>query len=61
MADFVSENNEKSLQFARQNVQKNKLQQRIKLLQTSAESPLLPLDQMKLEMCISPVLPPVQH
>lgn len=40
---------EKSLQFAGQNVQANELQNRIKLLQTRATDPLLPLDKMKLE------------
>jgi len=37
---------EKSLQFARQNVQANGLQNRIKLLQTQPSDPLLPLDKM---------------
>jgi len=45
----IKDTDEKSLQFARQNVQINKLQQRIKLLQAKADGPLLPLDQMGLE------------
>ncbi|TAQ89711.1 hypothetical protein B7494_g1974 [Chlorociboria aeruginascens] len=40
---------EKSLQFARENVQINGLQNRIKLLQTRPDGPLLPLDILKFE------------
>ncbi|PVH88060.1 DUF890 domain protein [Cadophora sp. DSE1049] len=40
---------EKSLQFAKQNVQDNGLQSRIKLLQSQPEEPLLPLDKMGFE------------
>jgi 23S rRNA (adenine1618-N6)-methyltransferase len=40
---------EKSLQFARQNVEANNLQNRIKLLQTSPNDPLLPLNKMGFE------------
>lgn len=40
---------EKSLDFARQNVKDNELQNRIMLLKTSPEDPLLSLDKMKLE------------
>jgi hypothetical protein len=39
----------KSLQFARQNVQANNLHERIKLLQTKSDGPLLPLDIMGFE------------
>jgi 23S rRNA (adenine1618-N6)-methyltransferase len=39
----------KSLQFARQNVQANNLHERIKLLQTKPDGPLLPLDIMGFE------------
>jgi 23S rRNA (adenine1618-N6)-methyltransferase len=47
---------EESLQFARQNVEANHLQNRIKLLQTSSKDPLLPLDKMGLEKYV-PVSP----
>jgi 23S rRNA (adenine1618-N6)-methyltransferase len=47
---------EKSLQFARQNVEANHLQNRIKLLQTSSKDPLLPLDNMGFEKYV-PVSP----
>ncbi|TVY54920.1 U6 small nuclear RNA (adenine-(43)-N(6))-methyltransferase [Lachnellula cervina] len=40
---------EKSMQFAKTNVQQNGLQNRIKLLQTQKSDPLLPLDIMKFE------------
>ncbi|TVY38439.1 U6 small nuclear RNA (adenine-(43)-N(6))-methyltransferase [Lachnellula subtilissima] len=40
---------EKSMQFAKTNVQQNGLQNRIKLLQTQKSDPLLPLDMMKFE------------
>lgn len=40
---------DKSLQFAKKNVVGNHLQDRIKLLQTQSDSPLLPLDIMGLE------------
>lgn len=40
---------DKSLQFARQNIQENRLQNRIKLLQTKPNDPLLPLDVVKLD------------
>ena len=40
---------DKSIQFAKQNVQENGLQSRIKLLQTQPADSLLPLDKMKLE------------
>ncbi|KAL2066324.1 hypothetical protein VTL71DRAFT_2395 [Oculimacula yallundae] len=40
---------EKSFQYAKQNVQDNGLQNRIKLLQTQSEDPLLPLDKMGFE------------
>ncbi|KAL5325802.1 hypothetical protein ACEPPN_006935 [Leptodophora sp. 'Broadleaf-Isolate-01'] len=40
---------DKSLQFAKQNVKDNNLQNRIKLLQTQPDDPLLPLDKMGFE------------
>ena len=40
---------EKSIQFAKKNVQENGLQNRIKLLQTKPDEPLLPLDNMGIE------------
>jgi len=40
---------EKSMPFAKTNVQKNGLQNRIKLLQTQKSDPLLPLDIIKFE------------
>ncbi|RDL30837.1 uncharacterized protein BP5553_10182 [Venustampulla echinocandica] len=40
---------EKSLQFATQNIEQNGLQNRIKLLQTQRSDPLLPLDIMRIE------------
>ncbi|KUJ16479.1 DUF890 domain protein [Mollisia scopiformis] len=40
---------DKSLQFARQNVLENELQSRIKLLKTQPSDPLLPLDKMGFE------------
>lgn len=46
---YVVDIDEKSLQFAKQNVQSNNLQGRIKLLQTQSNDPLLPLDKMRFE------------
>ncbi|TVY88996.1 U6 small nuclear RNA (adenine-(43)-N(6))-methyltransferase [Lachnellula willkommii] len=47
---------EKSMQFAKTNVQQNGLQNRIKLLQTQKSDPLLPLDIMNIDfsMCNPP-------
>lgn len=45
----TSDIDEKSMQFAKTNVQQNGLQNRIKLLQTQKSDPLLPLDIMKFE------------
>ncbi|KAH7382777.1 DUF890 domain protein [Cadophora sp. MPI-SDFR-AT-0126] len=45
----ASDIDEKSLQFAKQNVQDNGLQGKIKLLQTQPEEPILPLDKMGFE------------
>ena len=45
----ISDIDEKSMQFAKTNVQQNGLQNRIKLLQTQKSDPLLPLDMMKFE------------
>jgi 23S rRNA (adenine1618-N6)-methyltransferase len=45
----TSDIDEKSLKFARQNVQKNGLQSRIKLLKTQFSDPLLPLDKVGFE------------
>ena len=45
----ASDTDEKSIQFAKTNVQQNGLQNRIKLLQTQKSDPLLPLDIMKFE------------
>ena len=49
LLNLVPDIDEKSLQFAGQNVQANGLQNRIKLLQTQASDPLLPLDKMGFE------------
>ena len=49
IANETSDVDEKSLQFARKNVQANSLQERIKLLQTKLDGPLLPLDTMGFE------------
>lgn len=43
---------EKSLQFAKQNVQDNELQQRIKLLKTTSDGPMFPLDKMGLQKLV---------
>ena len=40
---------DKSFQFATQNVKLNGLQSRIKILQTQADGPLIPLDIMGFE------------
>jgi len=40
---------DKSIQFAKLNVQANGLQSRIMLLQTKPDDPLLPLEKMKVE------------
>lgn len=40
---------EKSFNFAKQNVEANNLQHRIKLLHNSPDGPLLPLDAMRFE------------
>lgn len=45
----MSDTDEKSMEFAKQNVQQNGLETRIKLLKTQNNGPLLPLDIMKIE------------
>jgi predicted O-methyltransferase YrrM len=49
VTDLYIDINEKSFQFASQNVQLNGLQNRIKLLQTQPDDPLIPLDAMGFE------------
>lgn len=48
-ADLGPDIDEKSLQYAKQNVEDNNFQQRIKLLQTKVNGPLLPLDELGLQ------------
>jgi 23S rRNA (adenine1618-N6)-methyltransferase len=49
ITDLILDIDEKSLQFADQNVRLNGLQNRIKLLQTKPEGPLIPLDVLGFE------------
>jgi len=49
LTDLVVDIDDKSLQFARKNVQSNGLQSRIKLLQTKPDGPLFSLDILGFE------------
>lgn len=49
LTDLVVDIDDKSLEFARQNVQSNGLQNRIKLLQSKPDGPLIPLDILGFE------------
>jgi tRNA1(Val) A37 N6-methylase TrmN6 len=55
-ADFdVVDMDEKSLEFARENVRSNAMERRIKLLKTERSGPLIPLDELGFEKYISRV------
>lgn len=49
MTRWALDIDDKSFEFAKRNIEANKLQNRIKLLKTTVDDPLIPLDVMKFE------------